>query len=139
MAVATDITGPAGVLLAIIAQRLRLRLFVNDRLPTPTDTVDAYDEATFPGYQPIVLIRDDWDVRLSTPPAPPEPPEVVAVIQTFTRTQEGDPDDVYGYYLTDDDGALCAPAARFVDGPVRTEFANDRIRVEPALEAAQIV
>jgi hypothetical protein len=132
-ATATDISGPAGVLLAVIDRPLWLRLFVNDRLPTPTDTVDAYEEARFPGYQPIVLMRDAWTVRLGTPPT------ADASRQTFWRTQEGEPVDVYGYYLTDADGALRAPAARFAEGPETMEFQNDRLLIEPTLEGAQVV
>jgi hypothetical protein len=130
---ASTVTGPAGVLLAVIDAPLWLRLFTNDLVPGPDDTVEAFVEATFAGYAPARLTRDDWMVSLGATPSAATTP------RTFRCTADGKAESVVGYYLTGRDGALRAPASRFAGGPLTIEFEQDRLRVTPTLEGVRLL
>jgi hypothetical protein len=87
----------------------RVKLFMNDRVPTKSDVVSDYDEASpSGGYSDRAITRDGWTLA----PGPPAIGQHSALI--FTWSGPGDP--LYGYILVDADGRLLA-AERFSSAP----------------------
>ena len=102
---------------------LVLRLFKNDMTPADNDTAASYDEATFPGYRPVVLAGAQWSATDT---------RAQCAEQVFTRTEHGAVERVYGYYLTRAKSGRIAWAERF-EQAVPVANAGDVITITPGI------
>jgi len=89
-----------------------VNLFTNDAVPTVDSVVSDFEMATFPGYEPRNLLREDWS----------EPEvidgQVVSIaprVGEFRFTNYGSEATVNGYFLTDESGDHCIGAELFAD------------------------
>lgn len=105
---------------------LVLRLFRNDVYPAPGMTAASFDEPTFPGYAAVVLDGAKWAVS-DGPKATAEHDQ-----QPFVRSADGEPQTVYGYFMTRARSGRVAWAERFTE-PVLMSNPGDSIVVTPRL------
>src|SRR5690606_8934819 len=123
--------GETAVLEADVAQPMPLRLFTKrvteGRTPDQIDALDAsdFDEAAWPGYQPAALNPAGWTIEVGSPTAAVHAP------RTFARLTSGDPETVWGYYVTRSDGRLLW--FEELPGPIVVEDAGDEVTVEATL------
>jgi hypothetical protein len=107
-------------------RKLVLRLYQNDYTPIPVDEASSYVEADFTGYEPQHLddlspaYLNGWDVGESD-----TGPHIWLV------TLDDIPNDIYGYYVTDENGYLIfaerdadAPTAMVDEGDTYTLIIN---------------
>lgn len=113
-----------------VPENLVLHLFTNDTVPSDGDTEASYDEATFPGYKPVVLTGANWSVTETHA-------ECAALV--FARSEPGMVEKVYGYYLTRARSGRIAWAERFEQAPVPMMHAHDRVSVAPRISARALV
>jgi hypothetical protein len=103
-----------------------LRLFVNNYQPTAADTVADYTEATFPGYAAQLIPL--WEAPITNGgQASSYAPTVY-----FVLTGGGGPFNIYGYFVTDQNGNL-AWAQRDPAAPVPVVNVGDAYPITPAL------
>jgi len=108
-------------------QTLVLRLFKNNWTPVETDTEAAATEATFTGYGSIVLTGGTW-VTTEGAPSSIDYPQ-----QAFASSAAQAPQDVYGYYITQQTSGKLVAAERFTDGPYTISNNGDTIKVTPKI------
>lgn len=78
-----------------------LRLFQNNHVPDPTDTVASYTEATFTGYAAIATVN--WGNAFLNGA---NIAEIDEINRTFTQTASTVSNTIFGYYITDGPGNL---------------------------------
>lgn len=106
-------------------ENLVLRLFISNTTPAETDTAEVYIEADGEGYDPIVLIGDQWGM-----PSEGSPTTITYAAQSWLI--EGVLDVVYGYFMTREQSGRIALAERFNDGP----YTNiQTLRITPQIAA----
>lgn len=121
--------GEVNVLNRALAGDFTLRLFTTDVTTGLTETeIDALDEtdfteATFTGYSAVTLTGGSWSTASS------DPSRATYAQQTFTSAG-GSPEDVWGYYLTDDNDSDSLAAFEQFDGPVVISN-GDSLRITP--------
>lgn len=92
---------------------LTLHLYVNDRVPTPTDILSDYVEASFPGYAPQTMTGWTSAIIIADGIAQSQDD-----LHTFSCSSTPVPSQsVYGTYWTDPSNNLVR-AARRPTGPV---------------------
>jgi hypothetical protein len=116
-----------------MSENLVLHLYQNDHKPQRDDLLDAYQEADFIGYEPIVLAGGNWTIRQAERTAPAE---VTHPYLTFTATTDQPEQVVYGYYLTDELSGALKWAERFPGEPFLVWREGQEIWVAPALTLA---
>jgi len=87
----------------------RLHLFVNDEDPVPESVFSEFEVATFGGYSPEELARENWEA------ATLDGDRAVTTYTTtpITWTLVTGPQTVYGYLITDIFDAVLLVAERF--------------------------
>jgi hypothetical protein len=106
-------------------ENLVLRLFSNDVTPSAGDSAAKYSEATFSGYGPITLSGFAWQFTDG------EQPEATYSEQTFRSSLDQSPQNVYGWYLTQEQSGHFVAAGRFNDAPNPISNLSDQIKVTP--------
>ena len=113
------------------ATSLWLRLFKNDETPDVETVVGDFEEADFPGYSAIEFTG--WA----------DPDKVVdgkwvitAPIQTFLCTGSGTPNDIYGYYITDEEATVLLYSERDPNAPFPMTDNGDEYALRPRIYAA---
>ncbi len=103
---------------------LILHLFTNNYTPSIGDTVSNYTESTASGYAAITLTGSSWTVS------------TVSTIttasygqQTFTYTGG---ESLFGYYVTDNTGAILIGAERFSGAPWTIPSAGGTVSLTPS-------
>lgn len=90
----------------------RVRLFVNNIQPADTDTVATYQEASFPGYAPVVARA--WTAPATTATGAARTALAACV---FTQVALANPvQTIYGYFLTDTGNRLVYSQRESVNG-----------------------
>lgn len=100
--------------------RLSLHLYINDITPNAGSTLGDFVEASFIGYLPGQI--NPWGLPVTVDGRARSAASAV----TFTKTA-GSPASVYGYFVTDENGALlwaerdpAAPVPMMADGQTYT-------------------
>lgn len=121
MSLVVPIESKEDILAAVLGQKLRLRLYKNDKEPSLQDSANSYREASFDGYEPITLNESGWqrDVLMGTYSR-----------QVFSSTKHQEPEKIYGYYVTDEKGRL-KWAERFDETPWVMSNKGDQIGIVP--------
>jgi hypothetical protein len=105
-----------------------VRLYVNDHSPTVLDNLASYTEATFAGYDRILIANPVRDVDIELGAIRVQWDEVSFAPSTHLKDRVR----VFGYFVTDFLGAFVLWAERF---PVRVyvQESSDLIRFIPTL------
>lgn len=104
---------------------LDIKLYVNDVIPSETDTESTYVEASGFGYTEKQLISNSWSIS----PGNPSSSEHPQVTWTFT----GALGNVYGYFIVRRNDGKLMWAERFTNGPYNVQANDDKIKVTPRL------
>lgn len=104
---------------------LDIKLYVNDVIPSETDTVTTYTEASGFSYAAIELTPGNWSIS----PGSPSLAEHSQVEWTFS----GALGNVYGYFIVRRTDNVLLWAERFTNGPYPINTINDKIRITPRL------
>ena len=92
-----------------------LKLYKNDISPSETDVSEDFVEATYPGYQSILLYGAEWvedtveHEEFGTCPQVSYDPQVFMC----TNTKDQAPEKIYGYYIVQEESNLLLWAVRF--------------------------
>ena len=97
-----------------------LRLFVNNRIPTESDTLANMVECAAAGYEALTLDGDDWTITEGT---------AVYAVQQFSLTEA---ETVYDDYLAQ--GSTLMLIKRFDDGPYSVPSYGGNILVVPTIQ-----
>ena len=104
---------------------IRIHLFINDRRPSYWDTVHDYVELDGHGYMPVTLTPQDW--RLARDKKERLYTEARAAAWEFGP---GNPQRVYGYFVTDQSSGDLLWAERLVTRePIVLQNQGERLRV----------
>jgi hypothetical protein len=110
------------------AETFTVHLYVNDHTPVNTDGTMAFTEATWMGYAPQALSGFTASTTNSAGKA-----QSTANQLTFTiGANLPGPQNVYGWYLTDQDGILLG-AERFANAPLIMQASGDNIKLTVTL------
>lgn len=109
----------------------RVHLFQNDHTPSDGDDLEDYEEADFNGYESTTpsqsnsTIVDDKATRVLYPAS------------VFVHSGGGDPNDIYGFYVTDHANTVLYYAERFSGAPIVMENNGDSITLTVTFTLAQ--
>jgi hypothetical protein len=107
------------------ADNLRLHLYTNNYVPTKSDTLSNYTEASATGYASISLTGSSWTIATTSGTT-----SAVYAVQTFTTTAAM---TAYGYYITNNASTQILAAERFTDGPYTLPVTGGTIDVTPTI------
>jgi hypothetical protein len=110
----------------LLNRALTLRLYSNNRVPAAGDTAASYTEVIGGGYAAFSLVYATWAIASGVATYPSHD-------FNFT-TATSAPGTIYGYYVTDVDGAL-RWAERFEESVLPfTPAVGSLVRVKPRIE-----
>ena len=113
----------------LLARRLTLRLFTNQKSPSLRDLANSYQEAIGNGYKAIPLASEDWQFPVG---------EQVLASQTEKVFRfSAAAGKVHGYFITDQETGALMCAEAFTDGAIDIKNNGDQIRIAPSLRGAQ--
>lgn len=113
MSFITTLTGQQYYIQTVLnSDVLRLRLFTNDLVPSKTDEIDDYTEASYSGYAAKLLTPSDWVIAVDGLTG-----DYVATFpkQSWTITSTV---VICGYYVTDSTNTKVYWAERFPQAPI---------------------
>lgn len=112
---------------AMLGKRQELHLYANDRTPGDGDKETDYVEPVGNGYAPIALTERQWGILSLQGRSVAATPQ-----QVFTLSGPMGP--AYGYFLTNEDGLVCAE--RFGAKPYIVRKMGDQIKITPEVVLA---
>lgn len=115
-----------------LLQTLTLKLFVNDYVPVSTSVTADFTEATFSGY--VAVAVDDWQAAGLVIDGLAR---TVEQVREFTWDGTGSPQDIYGYFVVNDDGYTIY-AERYAFAPFVLSLAQPTFVVIPRMDMQSI-
>ena len=106
-----------------------IHLYVNDKTPVEGDNLVSFSEMSTQGYVSQVLTRANWVVSSAAGVSTAQYPQLV-----FTFDGTGDDTNVYGYYITTNDGAEKLLWAERFPNAITVRNNGDQIKVTPKME-----
>lgn len=122
----------------VLAVNYTVRLFRTDVIAGLDSTqINAlteanFTEANFTGYSAVALTGGSWTTTAANPSTG------TYAMQTFTRSSDGAPQTIYGYYITKTSGGRLQ-AFEYLNTPVVIEFGGEYIQVTPRITLADTV
>lgn len=115
---------------------LQVRLFANNRTPTPSDTTADYTEVFFPNYTPYSLAS--LGLPYYTPDVPPRAEVASPVLSFVADRAPAAPCPIYGYMVWDFIGPNLWWAELDPAGPTWIRAAGDRYDLALRLDLANL-